>query len=261
MTWNAASPSVIVDQVVGVLGGLARGRDRRRRDASRRTPMPSAERRSARARPRGRRSRSARTTAGGPPRRRSFAAGAGAVIGVAASSGRPGHRAARRAGGGAGGRPTGRRRARRWSRAASRRRGPRYRARSAATANRRPSSGPSASVRSAAEAMCAHRHHEDVRRRLRVDVPDRDHEVVLVEPRRRDLARDDPAEQAVSGHRRLRASITGSGVSQRVWRRVDREDLAGHAVRGLAVDRGSPHASGSRSRGRRDRRRRGVTAT
>ena len=40
-------------------------------------------------------------------------------------------------------------------------------------------------------------HDEDVRRRARRDVADREDGVVLVDLRRRDLAGDDPAEQAV----------------------------------------------------------------
>ena len=48
------------------------------------------------------------------------------------------------------------------------------------------------------------RYDEHVRRSLRVDVVEREHAIVLVDDRRRDLARDDLAEEAV-GHQRLRA--------------------------------------------------------
>ena len=82
---------------------------------------------------------------------------------------------------------------------ARRRRSPPSRASSAATANSRPSSGPSASVRSAADAMCRRGMQQDVGRGARGDVAEGDDEVVLVDARRRDLAGDDPAEQAV-GH-------------------------------------------------------------
>src|SRR6185436_6015327 len=43
------------------------------------------------------------------------------------------------------------------------------------------------------------RHDEEMRRRLRADVADRDREVVLVERLRRDLAPDDLAEDALHG--------------------------------------------------------------
>ena len=180
--------------------------------------------------------RSARTTAAG--RRAAGRSAAGAVIGRAVIRAARSC-AGRRAGAGAGGRPTGRRRARRWSRAASRRRGPRP-----GRASRRPRTGaraaaPSSSVRSAADAMCAHRQDEDVGRRLRVDVADRDHEVVLVELRRRDLARDDAAEQAVIGHGRLRASSRAGRVAASVTARRRARMSPRHPVRDVAVDRGS----------------------
>ena len=51
----------------------------------------------------------------------------------------------------------------------------------------------------------APRHHEHVRRRLRVDVLERDHAVVLIHDRARDLPRDDLAEQAIGHGTSLRA--------------------------------------------------------
>ena len=73
------------------------------------------------------------------------------------------------------------------------------RASSAATAKSRPSSGPSASVSSAAEPDVPAGHEQDVGRGARSDVPDRDDQLVVVDSGGGNLARHDPAEEAVGG--------------------------------------------------------------
>ena len=104
------------------------------------------------------------------------------------------------------------------------------------------SSAASASVRSSAEAMCRRG-----MRRMWVgargrDVADRDDQVVLVDAGGRDLARDDPAEQAVGRVRRSvghRASSSSPEHRLRAHQEPDGPDEPGHQVRHVALALGA----------------------
>ena len=79
---------------------------------------------------------------------------------------------------------------------------PSRRATIAAMANRRPSIGPGLRDLGRRRDVLP-RHQQDVGRRLRMEVADGEDEVVLVDAHGRDLARRDPAEQAISAHAAL----------------------------------------------------------
>ena len=167
--------------------------------------------------------------------------GAQAVAASATSARRDGASAAvsrvairtpgRPSGGHEGDRPTARPSARRSRRAGSQpRRSLRIARRSAATAKIRPTSSLSASVRSSADAMCGLGQQQDVGRRSRRDVADRQDEVVLVDLGRWDLAGDDAAEQAVG---------RPSEARLRAHEEPDDADQTGHQVRHVALASGA----------------------
>ena len=110
-----------------------------------------------------------------------------------------------------------------------------FRASSAATANSRPSIGPSASVRSAAEAIWRRGIEQDVGRRAWRDVAERDRPGRPRGRGRRDRPGHDPAEQAVATARPRSAPRRSPQHWLRAHQEPDRADQPGHQVRHVAL--------------------------